>query len=105
MAVDLYDMSCATIHCKSQVPDFIEYFSNSCMARKLTREMYANHSPMNLSDQTLVKKLAIVLVLKLAVLVALWWFFVRDQRVPVDSSSVASQFLTPDPTSAKESKP
>ena len=75
------------------------------MAWKLTRYLWAKHTPMNLSDQTLVKKLAIVLVLKLAVLVALWWFFVRDQRVPVDGNSVASQFLTPAPTSAIESKP
>jgi hypothetical protein len=75
------------------------------MARKLIRELRANNTPMNFSDQALVKKLAIVLVLKLAVLVVLWWFFVRDQRVVVDSSSVASQFSTPDSTSAKESKP
>ena len=59
---------------------------------------------MKLSDQTLVKKLAIVLVLKLAVLVALWCLFVRDQRVTVDGNSVATKFLTPDPTSANESK-
>ena len=75
------------------------------MARKLTRELYASHTPMKLSHQTLVKKLAIVLVLKLAVLVTLWCFFVRDQRVTVDGNSVAAKFLTPDSTSAKESKP
>lgn len=36
---------------------------------------------MRLSNQSLVKKLAIVLVFKLAVLLVLWWFFVRDARV------------------------
>jgi hypothetical protein len=44
-------------------------------------------------DKTLVKKLALVLVIKLAVLMALWLVFVRDQRVPVDADGVAAQFL------------
>jgi multidrug resistance efflux pump len=44
-------------------------------------------------DKTLVRKLAVVLVIKLAVLMALWWFFVRDQRVTVDGDGVAAQFL------------
>jgi hypothetical protein len=48
---------------------------------------------MNLQDRTLVRKLATVLVIKLAVLVALWWWFVRDQRVPVDTGTTASQML------------
>jgi hypothetical protein len=60
---------------------------------------------MNLSDRTLVKKLAIVLVLKLVLLVVLWSVFVRDQRVAVSGDSVAAQFLAPDSTTAKESKP
>lgn len=44
-------------------------------------------------DKTLAKKLAVVLVIKLAVLVALWWGFVREQRVTLDADSVAAQFL------------
>ncbi|MEZ5706966.1 MAG: hypothetical protein R3E56_17945 [Burkholderiaceae bacterium] len=48
---------------------------------------------MNLQDRTLVRKLAVVLVIKLAVLVGLWWWFVRDQRVPVDAGATASQML------------
>ena len=59
---------------------------------------------MNFSDKTLVKKLAVVLVLKLAVLVALWWVFVREQHVAVDENNVAAQFLTPVSTKAQESK-
>ncbi len=48
---------------------------------------------MNLSDRTLIQKLALVLVLKLVVLFALWWWFVRDQGIQVDSSRVAAQVL------------
>jgi hypothetical protein len=50
---------------------------------------------MNLSDENLFKKLAIAVVLKLAILVALWWVFVPDQRIAVGGSSVAAQFLRP----------
>ncbi|WP_296497153.1 cytochrome oxidase putative small subunit CydP [Rhodoferax sp.] len=52
-------------------------------------------------DKTLVRKLAVVLVIKLAVLVALWWGFVREQRVTVDTNSVAAQFLQSTPIPAK----
>lgn len=52
-------------------------------------------------DKTLVRKLAVVLLLKLAVLVALWWGFVRDERVTLDPSRVATQFLQSTPISAK----
>jgi hypothetical protein len=48
---------------------------------------------MDLRDQTLVRKLAVVLVIKLAVLTGLWWGFVREQRVPVDTDSAALQML------------
>lgn len=48
---------------------------------------------MDLQDQTLVRKLAVVLVIKLAVLTGLWWGFVREQRVPVDTDSAAQQLL------------
>jgi hypothetical protein len=60
---------------------------------------------MDLSDKKLVKKLAVVLVLKLAILIGLWWVFVRDHRIAVDGNSVAAQFLTPVPTTAQGSKP
>lgn len=48
---------------------------------------------MNTRDRYLLRKLAAVLLLKLLVLVALWWGFVRDQRVPVDSGAAARQLL------------
>lgn len=44
---------------------------------------------------SLARKLAVVLLIKLAVLTALWWGFVREQRVHVDGDSVAAQFLLP----------
>lgn len=58
---------------------------------------------MNLADKTLVKKLVYVLVIKLILLIALWWFFIRDQKVMVDENSVANQFLSPVSTTEKES--
>ncbi len=58
---------------------------------------------MNLADKTLVKKLVCVLVIKLILLIALWWFFIRDQKVAVDDNSVANQFLSPVSTTEKES--
>lgn len=59
---------------------------------------------MDLRDQTLVRKLAVVLVIKLAVLTGLWWGFVREQRVPVDTDSAALQMLgsRPVPTDPEE---
>jgi hypothetical protein len=48
---------------------------------------------MNFSNKYLVNKLATVLVLKLAILMALWWVFVRDQRVAVDDGGVAVHLL------------
>jgi len=60
---------------------------------------------MKSRDRNLVRKLAVVLILKLAVLMALWLGFVREQRVHVDGDSVAAQFLQPVATPAKGEKP
>jgi hypothetical protein len=55
---------------------------------------------MDTRDRHLLHKLAAVLLLKLLVLTALWWGFVRDQRVPVDAGRAALQVLgTPGPAS------
>lgn len=54
---------------------------------------------MKPADQTLVKRLAWVLVIKLVVLFGLWWGFVRDQRVTVDASGMATQVLVRDSVS------
>ncbi len=60
---------------------------------------------MNPMDKTLTRKLALVLLLKLALLMALWWGFVREQRVTVDADKVAAQILQGVPTSAQGAKP
>lgn len=60
---------------------------------------------MNFQDRSLVRKLTTVLVIKLAVLTALWWFFVRDQRVPMDVDAAASQMLGAKPAPASTLTP
>jgi len=60
---------------------------------------------MKPTEKTLTKKLTVVLVLKLAVLLALWLGFVREQRVTVDAERVAAQLLQPIATPAKGLKP
>lgn len=60
---------------------------------------------MNPIDPTLARKLALVLLLKLALLLALWWGFVREQRVTVDADKVAAQLLQVVPTAAQGVKP
>jgi len=44
-------------------------------------------------QHTLTQKLAVVLLLKLAVLLALWLGFVRDERVTLDAEQVAAHLL------------
>jgi hypothetical protein len=44
-------------------------------------------------DKTLARKLVLVLLLKLALLLALWWGFVREQHVTVDADKVAAWLL------------
>ncbi|MBH2018717.1 cytochrome oxidase putative small subunit CydP [Polaromonas sp.] len=48
---------------------------------------------MKPQDKTLLQKLALALVIKLLLLAALWWGFVRDQRVVVDGDAAAAQLL------------
>lgn len=48
---------------------------------------------MKSPDQLLVKRLGVVVVIKLVLLFGLWWGFVRDQRVTVDASGMATQAL------------
>jgi len=50
---------------------------------------------MNLSDRTLLRNLVLVLVLKLAILLALWSVFFRHQHVAVDDVGVAVLLLQP----------
>lgn len=48
---------------------------------------------MSPSDRRLVQHLVIAVVVKLLVLVALWWVFVRDERVTPDSGQVATHVM------------
>lgn len=59
---------------------------------------------MELSDRLLMRKLAVVLAIKLVVLTGLWWGFVREQRVPVDTDTAAMQLLgrRPAPITSQE---
>jgi len=52
--------------------------------------------PMTPQDKTLVRKLVIAVLIKLVVLVALWWGFVREQRVTVDAETATTQLLGAD---------
>lgn len=45
------------------------------------------------SDSWLLKRLGIALVIKLILLMGLWWGLIRDQRVSVDTTSMAQQVL------------
>lgn len=56
---------------------------------------------MKPADHLLVKRLGVVLVLKLLLLLGLWWGFVRDQRVMVDASGMAAQALVQGSVSIK----
>ena len=63
------------------------------MARFLITKVGKTLTSMKLQDKTLLKKLALALVIKLVLLAALWWGFVRDQRVAVDGGAAAAQLL------------
>lgn len=55
---------------------------------------------MNLSDRRLLKHLGWAVALKLVVLTALWWAFIREARVPVDSERAALHLLPPSTSSS-----
>ncbi|WP_136416287.1 cytochrome oxidase putative small subunit CydP [Herbaspirillum sp. ST 5-3] len=42
-----------------------------------------------MTDRRLLLELSIVLILKMLLLFALWWAFVRDERVSVDAEHAA----------------
>lgn len=51
---------------------------------------------MRPDERRLLRHLVIAVVVKLAVLVGLWWGFVRDQRVDADTAQTATHLgVTP----------
>lgn len=50
---------------------------------------------MKAIDKSLVSKLVIAVLIKLLVLLALWWVFFHDQRVAVDANQVSDQLFAP----------
>jgi len=56
-------------------------------------------------NRTLVNKLVVVVLLKLAVLTAIWWLFIRDERVHVDTQRVTSHLLSPSDGPSSGGKP
>ena len=49
---------------------------------------------MDLRDRRLRKELAIILIVKILAISALWWYFVRETRVAVDSTTAAHHLGT-----------
>ena len=45
-------------------------------------------SPMN--DSLLARKLIIIVLIKIIVIFSLWWAFIRDQRVTIDTGTMAN---------------
>lgn len=65
---------------------------------------------MKAASDPLLRHLALAIALKLAVLVALWWAFVRDERVGVDVERTASHLgasigATPLPLATRGAQP
>lgn len=58
---------------------------------------------MKSADQGLLRHIVVVVVVKLVLITALWWVFVRDARVAVDPAAMAAQISTP--VSSKQSPP
>lgn len=47
---------------------------------------------MKMNDRRLLRNLALAILIKLLLLSALWWMFVRDQRVQVDAAAMTASF-------------
>ncbi len=53
---------------------------------------------MKSADQGLLRHIVVVVVVKLVLITALWWVFVRDARVAVDPAAMAAQVSAPVPS-------
>ena len=50
---------------------------------------------MTLMERGLLRHLTLAIVIKLALISALWWAFIRDAKVAVDAGAMAAQVLAP----------
>ena len=50
---------------------------------------------MNLDDSRLLRHLGIAVAVKLAVIAALWWVFVRDRAIDAGSEQTAAHLMAP----------
>jgi hypothetical protein len=64
---------------------------------------HTTHQPTRAAPRRsfLLRDIGMVLVVKLLVLTALWWAFVRDQRVEVQADQPALPWLSADTPSAE----
>ena len=63
---------------------------------------------MKSADPGLLRHIIVVVVVKLVLITALWWAFVRDAKVAVDPAAMAAQISAPvssNPQSSKEHPP
>lgn len=58
----------------------------------------AIHIVMTISDKRLRRHLLTAVLIKLLVLTVLWWLFIRDSHVSVDSNIVGNRFGVPTST-------
>lgn len=54
------------------------------------------------ADRRLVREILVVVLVKLALLGALWWGFVREARVPVSQGEMATQLVAPPTAPAQQ---
>ena len=50
---------------------------------------------MHPTDRRLVREITLVIILKLILITALWWAFIRDAKVAVDPGAMAAQVVAP----------
>ena len=50
---------------------------------------------MHPTDRRLVREITLVIVLKLILITALWWAFIRDAKVAVDPGAITAQVVAP----------
>ena len=58
-----------------------------------------------MNDRRLLRHLALAVLLKLAVLVGLWWAFVHDAKVAVDPDAAARHLMPPPAATPPGAKP